>query len=63
MTRWDISRQYRKYCASGFTSQGLPIGCQLLGRAFDEPTLFTVAAALEAALDVGKHAPKLAVDA
>ena len=48
---------------SGFTSQGLPIGCQLLGRAFDEPTLFTVAAALEAALDVGKHAPKLAVDA
>lgn len=47
----------------GFTSQGLPIGCQLLGRAFDEPTLFAVAAVLETGLDVGKQAPKLAVDA
>ena len=47
----------------GFTDQGLPIGCQLLGRAFDEATLFTVAATLEAGLDVGSKAPKLAVDA
>ena len=47
----------------GFTGQGLPIGCQLLGRAFDEATLFAVAAALETALDVGRDAPKLAVDA
>lgn len=47
----------------GFTSLGLPIGCQLLGRTFDETTLFAVAAALESGLDVAKQAPRLAVDA
>jgi len=32
----------------GFTSAGLPVGLQWLGRAFDESTLFRVAAAYEA---------------
>jgi aspartyl-tRNA(Asn)/glutamyl-tRNA(Gln) amidotransferase subunit A len=46
----------------GFTRAGLPIGCQILGRSFDEPTIFAVAAALESSLDVMKQAPPLAVD-
>jgi aspartyl-tRNA(Asn)/glutamyl-tRNA(Gln) amidotransferase subunit A len=46
----------------GFTRAGLPIGCQIMGRCFDEPTIFAVAGALEAGLDVMKQAPPLAVD-
>jgi aspartyl-tRNA(Asn)/glutamyl-tRNA(Gln) amidotransferase subunit A len=46
----------------GFTKAGLPIGCQILGRYFDEPTIFSVAAALESDLNVMKQAPPLAVD-
>ena len=46
----------------GFTRAGLPIGCQLLARHFDETTIFSVASALEAGLDVARAAPPLAVD-
>ena len=46
----------------GFTPAGLPIGCQLLGRPFDEATMFSVAAAAEEALGVMRSAPPLAVD-
>jgi aspartyl-tRNA(Asn)/glutamyl-tRNA(Gln) amidotransferase subunit A len=34
---------------TGFTVAGLPLGMQLVGRAFDEPTLFRIGAAYEAA--------------
>jgi aspartyl-tRNA(Asn)/glutamyl-tRNA(Gln) amidotransferase subunit A len=45
----------------GFTRSGLPIGCQLSAGFFDETTLLSAAAALEAALDVAATAPPLAV--
>jgi aspartyl-tRNA(Asn)/glutamyl-tRNA(Gln) amidotransferase subunit A len=45
----------------GFTRAGLPIGCQILGRRFDESTMFSVAAVLESALDLRKDPPPLAV--
>ena len=34
---------------AGFSSEGLPMGLQLIGRAFDEETLFTVSHVLERA--------------
>jgi Asp-tRNA(Asn)/Glu-tRNA(Gln) amidotransferase A subunit family amidase len=36
---------------AGFTSDGLPVGLELLGRAFDEPTLIAIASGFEAHTD------------
>ena len=36
---------------SGFASYGLPVGLELLGRAFDEPTLIAIASGFEAHTD------------
>ena len=36
---------------AGFTSDGLPVGIELLGRAFDEATLISIAAGYEAHTD------------
>jgi aspartyl-tRNA(Asn)/glutamyl-tRNA(Gln) amidotransferase subunit A len=33
----------------GFSTSGLPLGAQIVGRAFDEPTVFRIGAAFEAA--------------
>lgn len=41
----------------GFTGGGLPIGMQILGRPFAEPTLLTVGQAYESATDWAKLAP------
>jgi aspartyl-tRNA(Asn)/glutamyl-tRNA(Gln) amidotransferase subunit A len=41
----------------GFTDSGLPIGCQLLGRPLDEPTLFRAAAAVERLAGVSGRRP------
>jgi aspartyl-tRNA(Asn)/glutamyl-tRNA(Gln) amidotransferase subunit A len=43
----------------GFTSQGLPIGAQLLGRPFEEETIFHAGHALEQELGVYKKKPSL----
>jgi aspartyl-tRNA(Asn)/glutamyl-tRNA(Gln) amidotransferase subunit A len=34
---------------TGFSRGGLPLGMQIVGRAFDEPTVFRIGAAYEAA--------------
>lgn len=44
---------------SGFTSSGLPIGLQVIGKAFGEADMFAVAHAFEQAHDYYKHTPKL----
>jgi aspartyl-tRNA(Asn)/glutamyl-tRNA(Gln) amidotransferase subunit A len=41
----------------GFSRDGLPIGLQLAGRAYDEPTVLRAAHAYEQATDWGKHRP------
>ena len=43
----------------GFTQAGLPIGLQLVGRPFDEATLFRAAAAYEAATDWHSRKPPI----
>ena len=41
----------------GFSSNGLPIGLQLIGKAWDEATLFQVASAYEGATEWHKKLP------
>lgn len=43
----------------GFTHEGLPMGLQLIGKAFDEATLFAVAAAYEGAHEWKDRRPSL----
>jgi aspartyl-tRNA(Asn)/glutamyl-tRNA(Gln) amidotransferase subunit A len=43
----------------GFTSAGLPIGAQLIGRPFEEESIFHAAYALEQELQIFKKKPKL----
>lgn len=47
----------------GFHSNGLPLSMQIVGRAFDEATVFQVGAAYEAATDWRTHRPSLALEA
>ena len=46
----------------GFTREGLPIGLQLIGRAFEEPLLYQVAHAYEAVSPARERRPAI-VDA
>jgi aspartyl-tRNA(Asn)/glutamyl-tRNA(Gln) amidotransferase subunit A len=41
----------------GLTSEGLPVGAQLLGKPLDEATLLRVGAAIEAAVGLGERRP------
>jgi aspartyl-tRNA(Asn)/glutamyl-tRNA(Gln) amidotransferase subunit A len=45
---------------AGFTSKGLPVGMQLIGRAFDEATLVRIGAAFQRATDYHQKVPGLA---
>jgi aspartyl-tRNA(Asn)/glutamyl-tRNA(Gln) amidotransferase subunit A len=44
---------------SGFSSNGLPVGMQLIGRSFDEATLLRIGAAFQRATDFHDRVPKL----
>ena len=44
---------------SGFTTSGLPVGMQLIGRSFDEATLLGIGAAFQRATDFHEKVPKL----
>lgn len=43
---------------AGFTSSGLPVGMQLVGRSFDEATLLRIGAAFQRATDFHDRVPK-----
>jgi aspartyl-tRNA(Asn)/glutamyl-tRNA(Gln) amidotransferase subunit A len=45
---------------SGFTARGLPVGMQLIGRAFDEATLLKIGAAFQRATDFHERVPNAA---
>ena len=44
---------------AGFTTAGLPVGMQLIGRSFDEVTLLTIGAAFQRATDFHAKIPKI----
>ena len=43
----------------GFSSSGLPIGMQLIGRAFEESRLLSIAQVFDQEHQMGKQFPKL----
>ena len=43
----------------GFSQSGLPIGMQLIGKAFDESTLLSIAQDFDQAHQFGRQAPTL----
>jgi aspartyl-tRNA(Asn)/glutamyl-tRNA(Gln) amidotransferase subunit A len=45
---------------TGFTRSGLPVGMQLIGRAFDEAMLLRIGAAFQRATDFHARVPRLA---
>src|SRR5207253_8326079 len=45
---------------AGFTRSGLPVGMQLIGRAFDEAMLLRIGAALQRVTDFHERVPKSA---
>jgi aspartyl-tRNA(Asn)/glutamyl-tRNA(Gln) amidotransferase subunit A len=48
---WNLTGSPAMSICCGFTTAGLPIGMQLVGKAFDEPTLFKVGDAYQAMTD------------
>ena len=48
---------------TGFSQNGLPLGMQIVGRAFDEPTVLRIGAAFETATGLIHKRPKLEVEA
>jgi aspartyl-tRNA(Asn)/glutamyl-tRNA(Gln) amidotransferase subunit A len=43
----------------GFSQSGLPLGAEIVGRPFDEPTVFRIGAAYEAAMGLTSRRPEL----
>jgi aspartyl-tRNA(Asn)/glutamyl-tRNA(Gln) amidotransferase subunit A len=48
---WNLTGSPAMSICCGFSSAGLPIGMQLVGKAFDEPTMFKVGDAYQASTD------------
>jgi aspartyl-tRNA(Asn)/glutamyl-tRNA(Gln) amidotransferase subunit A len=46
---WNVTGNPTLAVPTGFSTSGLPLGMQIVGRAFDEPTVLRIGAAYEAA--------------
>jgi amidase len=56
---WNITGNPAASCPVGWSRAGLPIGMQLIGRMYDEATLFQLAAQLEQATSWTDRRPLL----
>ena len=56
---WDLTGSPAISVPFGFSSEGLPIGVQIVGRHFDEHTVIRAAAALEGMFDAATRRPPL----
>jgi aspartyl-tRNA(Asn)/glutamyl-tRNA(Gln) amidotransferase subunit A len=56
---WNLTGSPALIICSGFSSAGLPIGMQIVGKAFDEPTMFKVGDAYQSITDWHQASPEL----
>jgi aspartyl-tRNA(Asn)/glutamyl-tRNA(Gln) amidotransferase subunit A len=63
MPPWNITGLPAISVPCGFSGTGLPIGMQVVGRAFDEPTVFKVADAYQRLTDWHLRVPEIAKEA
>jgi aspartyl-tRNA(Asn)/glutamyl-tRNA(Gln) amidotransferase subunit A len=57
---WNLTGQPALSIPCAFSASGLPIGMQIVGRAFDEPTVFKVGDAYQRITDWHQRAPTMA---
>jgi aspartyl-tRNA(Asn)/glutamyl-tRNA(Gln) amidotransferase subunit A len=60
---WNLTGLPAFSIPCGFSAAGLPIGMQVVGRAFDEPTVFKVADAYQSITDWHARLPEIAKEA
>lgn len=58
---FDVTGNPAMSIPTGFSKNGLPLSMQIVGRAFDEPTVLTIGAAFEAATDLNTRRPAFSV--
>jgi aspartyl-tRNA(Asn)/glutamyl-tRNA(Gln) amidotransferase subunit A len=63
MSIWNVTGQPALSVCCGFSSAGLPIGMQIVGRAFDEPMVLKVGDAYQQRTDWHTRTPAQAVPA
>jgi aspartyl-tRNA(Asn)/glutamyl-tRNA(Gln) amidotransferase subunit A len=55
----DVTGHPAMSIPTGFSASGLPLSMQIIGRAFDEPTVLGIGAAFEAATSLNVRRPSL----
>jgi aspartyl-tRNA(Asn)/glutamyl-tRNA(Gln) amidotransferase subunit A len=58
---FDVTGNPAMSIPTGFTATGLPLSMQIVGRAFDEPTVLGIGAAFEAATNLYERRPSFSV--
>jgi aspartyl-tRNA(Asn)/glutamyl-tRNA(Gln) amidotransferase subunit A len=58
---FDVTGNPAMSIPTGFSASGLPLSMQIVGRAFDEPSVLGIGAAFEAATRLHERRPSLNV--
>jgi aspartyl-tRNA(Asn)/glutamyl-tRNA(Gln) amidotransferase subunit A len=59
---WNVTGLPAMSVCCGFSDSGLPIGMQIIGKAFDEPTVFKVGDAYQRLTDWHTRTPALSIE-